>query len=107
MRLFVLGMFFLGCVVAGPAAVVTWVLPGLPALFGVPPAEPVAGWQAIAVAGVAIPLLFLALYAAGLVWLVCACRLFHRDEVERIAKAGPRTRLEVWLLERLSPESDG
>lgn len=107
MRLFLLGMFFVACVVAGPAAVVAWVLPGLPALFGVPPAEPVAGWQAIAVAGVGIPLLFLALYVAGLVWLVCACRLFPRHEIERIAKAGPRTRLEEWLLERFSPESDG
>ena len=106
MRLFLLGMFFLGCVVTGPAAVVTWVLPGLPGLFGVPPADPVGGWQAIAVAGVGVPLMFVALYGGGLVWLVCACRLFRRDEIERIAKAGPRTRLEEWLLERLSPESE-
>jgi len=106
-RLFLLGMFFLGCVVTGPALVVVWVLPGLPGLFGVPPAAPVGGWQALAVAGVGIPLMFLALYVAGLLWLVCACRLFHRHEVERIASVGPSTGLERWLLERLAPESPG
>lgn len=99
MRLFLLGMFFLVCIVTGPALVVTLVLPELPLLFGLAPAEPVAGWQALAVVALGVPLVFAALYAAGLLWLVCACRLFRREEVERIARAGPSTRLEQWLLE--------
>lgn len=101
MRLFLLGMFFLVCIVTGPALVVTLVLPQLPLLFGLAPAEPVAGWHALAVVALGIPLVFAALYVSGLLWLVCACRLFRRDEVERIALAGPETRLERWLLEWL------
>lgn len=100
MRLFLLGLFFLACVVTGPALVVTLVLPELPPLLGLAPAEPVAGWRALAVAAIAIPLVFAALYGAGLLWLVCACCLFRREEVERLARAGPSTRLERWLLER-------
>lgn len=100
MRLFLLGLFFLACVVTGPALVVTLVLPDLPLLFGLAAAEPVAGWHALAVAALAVPLVFASLYLAGLLWLVCACRLFRREEVERIARAGPCTRMEHWLLER-------
>lgn len=101
MRLFLLGMFFLVCIVTGPALVVMLVLPELPHLFGLAPGEPVAGWRALAVAALGVPLVFAALYVSGLLWLICACRLFRREEVERIACAGPSTRLEQWLLEWL------
>ncbi|MDX1609287.1 MAG: hypothetical protein R3225_04115 [Halofilum sp. (in: g-proteobacteria)] len=102
MRLFLLGLMFVAFVVAGPALVVVGVWPLLPALLGFDPAVALAGWRVLLLVAVALPLPFAALYASGLLWLVCACRLFRRDEVERIAHAGPHTRLERWLFERFT-----
>lgn len=102
LRLFLLGLLFIAFVVTGTALTVILLVPELPLLLGVPAGEPVAGWQALATLGMAIPLVFATLYLAGLLWLFCACHLFHRREVERLTEAGPSTRLETWLLERFA-----
>lgn len=102
MRLFLLGMLFVAFVVTATALTVMLVVPDLPALFGVAPGEAVGGWQALASVALALPLVFGALYAGGLLWLLCACHLFPRHEIERFTDAGPSTRLETWVLERFS-----
>jgi len=102
LRLFLLGMLFVAFVVTGTALTVTLVVPDLPALFGVAPGEAVGGWQALASVALALPLVFGTLYGTGLLWLLCACRLFPRHEIERFTGAGPSTRLETWMLERFS-----
>lgn len=102
MRFFLLGTLFVVFVVTATTLAVTLIVPDLPGLVGVAPGEPVAGWRALVSIGMAIPLVFGALYLGGLLWLFCACHLFTRDEVERFMKAGPNTRLETWVLERFS-----
>lgn len=102
MRQFLLSLLFLAFILPSTTLVVMLVIPELPVVFGVEPGEPVGGWQALATVGLAIPLVFGALYLSGLLWLFCACHLFTRDEVERFAKAGPQSRLETWVFERFS-----
>lgn len=102
LRFFLLGTLFVAFTVIGTTLTVTLVVPHLPALLGVAPGASVDGWRALASVGLALPLVFGTLYAAGLLWLFCACHLFTRDEVERFMKVGPNTRLETWVLERFS-----
>lgn len=98
MRSVLLAVFFL--VLA--AVSITLVVPAVVGLFGDPTDGPLIPWRALASVGVAVALVFGALYAAGLLWLFLACQLFPREEVEQLLKVGPNTRLEIWLLERFS-----
>jgi|GEM_PF-5524227 len=95
-----LRLLFVVSVVATTAAMVILVVPQLPGMLGAKPDGPIDTWQALASIGLALPLVFAALYAGGLAWLVLACLLFPRDEVETFLKHGPTTRLEIRILER-------
>lgn len=87
------------------ALVIMLVVPDVAVFFVEPRDEPISIWPALATLGIAIILVFATLYAAGLLWLLLACRLFARDEVEQLLKAGPNTRLEIWIFERFSRET--
>lgn len=102
MRSVLLAVFFLVLATLSITLVVTLVVPPVVGLFGDPTDGPLIAWRALASVGVAIALVFGALYAAGLLWLFLACHLFPREEVEQLLKVGPNTRLEIWLLERFS-----
>lgn len=84
------------------ALVVMLVVPSIPHLLGVSPDEQATAWQALASICVAIPVVVGALYAAGLLWLFLVCQVFTREEIEQFIKAGPNTRLEIWVLDRFS-----
>jgi len=99
-RPFLLAVLFLAIAAISVTLVVMLVVPEVAGLFGDPADEPVSAWRILATLGIAIALVFGALYAAGLLWLLLACRLFKRDEVEQLLKAGPNTRLEIWVFER-------
>lgn len=102
MRSVLLAVFFLAVAAISVTLVVTLVVPDIVGVFGDPREQPVSIWRVLATLGVAVALVFAALYAAGLLWLFLACHLFKRDEVEQILKAGPNTRLEIWIFERFS-----
>jgi len=101
-RPLLLAVLFLAIAGISITLVVMLVVPEVAGLFVGPSDEPVGVWRVLATLGVAIALIFGALYAAGLLWLFLACRLFKRDEVEQLLKMGPNTRLELWVFERFS-----
>lgn len=102
MRSVLLAVFFLVLAALSVTLVVVLVVPGVVGLFGDPTDGPLIVWRVLGSVGVAVTLVLGALYAAGLLWLFLACRLFPREEVEQLLKAGPNTRLEIWVLERFS-----
>jgi hypothetical protein len=99
-RYLIMGAFFVTTVIVVAALAVVLAVPQVPGWFGVGPGEDAGGWQALASLGVAIPLVLGIVYAGGLAWLVTACHLFPREEIEAFMKAGPTTRIETWILER-------
>lgn len=102
MRPLLLAVFFIAVVASSITLMVVLVVPGIPDLLGVSVDGPASLWRALATIGIAILLVFGALYAGGLVWLFLACHMFTREEVEQILKVGPNTRLELWILDRFS-----
>jgi len=101
-RPFLLAVLFLALAAISVTAMVILVVPEVAGLVGGPAVETVSVWRVLVLLVAAVALVFGAIYAAGLLWLLLACRLFKRDEVEQILKAGPNTRLEIWLFERFS-----
>jgi len=101
-RSVLLAVFFLALAAISVTLVMVLAVPALVGLFDDPGRGPSGPWQVVALLTIVITLLFAALYAAGLLWLFLACHLFRRDEVEQLLKAGPNTRLELWVFERFS-----
>lgn len=102
MRSVLLAVFFLVLAATSVTLVLLLVVPGAVGLLGEPTAGSSVAWRLLATLGVSAALVLGALYAAGLLWLFLACRLFPRDDVEQLLKAGPNTRLEIWVFERFS-----
>ena len=109
MRPVLLAILFLVLAAVSVAVVVVLVVPAIAGLLGNPADEPVSAWLVLLTLGVAIALVFAGLYAAGLVWLVVACRLFPPQDVRQLLEMGPNTRLEILVFERFSrrvPDDD-
>jgi hypothetical protein len=102
LRSFLLVILFLVFAGVSLTLALTLIIPQIPAMLGVAPDESAGVWQGLGTIVLAVPLLFGSLYAGGLLWLLLACHLFKRDELEWFVNAGPSTRLEIWLVERFS-----
>lgn len=102
MRPILLTVGFLVLAAIAVTLVLLLVIPGIADLLGEPTDVTLAAWWLVATLGLSATLVLGAVYAAGLLWLFLACRLFPREDVEQLLKAGPNTRLEIWILERFS-----
>lgn len=97
-----LALFFIAMAAVSVSLMVTLVVPEVAELFSGPGNDAVSIWRVLTILVIAVTLVFAALYAAGLLWLFIACHLFRRGDVEQLLKAGPNTRLEIWIFERYS-----
>lgn len=102
MRPVLLAILFLVLAAISVTLMIVLVVPEAAGLLGDPADGSVGAWRALAALGVAIALVFGALYAAGLLWLIVACRLFPPEEVRQLLEIGPNTRLEILVFERFS-----
>lgn len=98
MRIALIWFSFTAFVLLGPGTVVYWVFPRLRLLFVDGADAALIGWQVLAVALMCLAIVFSAVYAFGILWLVCGRFVFRRHEVEPFVHAGPTTRLERWLV---------
>jgi len=98
MRIALIWFSFTAFVLLGPGTVVYWVFPLLRLFFTGGGDAALIGWQVLAVGALSLTIVFSAVYAFGILWLVCGRFVFRRDEVEPFVHAGPTTRLERWLV---------
>ena len=84
----------------------TWRI--VPSLLGIRGEEQIHGFrQATILIAALFVVIVVLIYAAVVAWLLFAKLFFVRSQVEAVARWGPTSRLDRWLIDRFFPEREG